>query len=85
MIRRVWQALWGEDPANGRRVRANEFRVLCPYHKDSNASCDVSFDKDVFKCRSCGSGGGWTDAIIQAGDASDRHEAFKWAERRGLI
>jgi CHC2 zinc finger len=85
LIREVWQALWGEDVVTtGREISRDQFRVLCPYHKESNASCDVHLAKDSFICRSCGANGGWSQAIILAGNCNTVREAYEWAKSHGV-
>jgi DNA primase len=57
-IRDVWRVLYGEDVVHGRRIGAQQYRVRCPFHADSNPSCDVSLAKDTWICRAgCGGGG----------------------------
>lgn len=38
--------------------KGNNYIGLCPFHTDSNPSLSVSNDKGIFKCFSCGAGGG---------------------------
>lgn len=37
--------------------KGNEYTCLCPFHNDTNPSMNVSEDKKIFKCFSCGKGG----------------------------
>lgn len=84
MIREVWQAVFGQDVTSARRSGPNQFRVLCPFHHESNPSCDVNLEKDVFLCRSSCGGGGYLDVVIRAGNARDRREAREWLRARGV-
>ncbi|NQX83343.1 MAG: DNA primase [Mycoplasmataceae bacterium] len=38
--------------------KGNNYVGLCPFHSDSNPSMSVSDSKGIFKCFSCGAGGG---------------------------
>ncbi len=84
VIREVWQAVFGIDPESGRAISGDQHRVLCPFHFESNASCDVAIGKNTFLCRSCGAKGGILDVVILAGNADDRRGAAAWLEARGL-
>ncbi len=40
-------------------VKGKDFLIRCPFHADNNPSCGVDRLTGVFKCFSCGAGGGW--------------------------
>lgn len=84
MIREVWHAVFGEDITSKKRIAANTFRTLCPYHLENSPSCDVNTEKNVFICRSCGTSGGYLDVVVKAGYVNDRRQARIWLERRGV-
>ena len=83
-IERVWFATFGESIGSKKKSGPGQVRVLCPFHQERNPSCDVSLEKNVFVCRSCGASGGYLDVPILAGNARDRREAAQWLERRGV-
>lgn len=86
MIRKVWQAVFGEDVVDvGNRSAYNQYRVSCPFHTDSRPSCDVDVDKEVFFCRACPAHGGCLDVVVLAGNANTRREAVNWLQRRGIV
>jgi len=35
----------------------SEFKTLCPFHKDTNPSCGLNIDQQVFHCLACGAKG----------------------------
>lgn len=39
--------------------KGRDFLIVCPFHPDNNPSCGVDRLTGVFKCFSCGAGGGW--------------------------
>ena len=38
-----------------------EERYICPFHDDTNPSCDVNKSKGVYVCRACGKSGSFYD------------------------
>lgn len=48
-------------------VRGKDFLIRCPFHPDNNPSCGVDRHTGVFKCFSCGAGGGWNKLAKQLG------------------
>ena len=76
-IARVWRALYGDDPSDGKRSAPMQYRVTCPFHADRNPSCDVSISKDTFICRSCGAAGGVLDLVMRE-LACEHAEARAW-------
>jgi hypothetical protein len=46
-------------------VRGKDFLIRCPFHADNNPSCGVDRLTGVFKCFSCGAGGGWNKLAKQ--------------------
>lgn len=83
-IRAVWLASFGEDVAVARRSGVQQHRVRCPFHTESRASCDVSLEKHVFYCRSCGASGGALDVVVLAGYAPTRAAAVTWLRQHGV-
>lgn len=84
-IRQTWIFCFWDDPATHKKSGLNQYSVLCPFHAERHPSCDVSLEKNVFICRSCGAKGGALDTIILAGYAQTRSEAAKWLEARGAL
>lgn len=37
--------------------KGNNYLAICPFHNDSNPSMNISVDKQIYKCFSCGAGG----------------------------
>lgn len=37
--------------------KGNNYVAICPFHNDSNPSMNISVDKQIYKCFSCGAGG----------------------------
>jgi DNA primase len=83
-IQKVWFAAFGEDLKTKRKTGPDQYRVLCPFHDEREASCDVNLRKHVFACRSCGATGGAIDVIVLGMRLSNRTEAAKWLKRVGL-
>lgn len=48
-------------------VKGKDFLIRCPFHADNNPSCGVDRHTGVFKCFSCGAGGGWNKLAKQLG------------------
>ena len=84
MIEKVWFSLYREDIKTKKTSGPSQYRVLCPFHRESNPSLDISLAKDAFICRSCGASGGYLDLIIREGLADNRCDAMRWIEERGL-
>lgn len=84
-IRRAFYALFGEDLVQCPKSGPNQRRTLCKFHLERNPSLDVSLEKNVFRCRSCGASGGVLDAVILAGRAETRSEAARWLKAHGAL
>lgn len=56
--------------------KGNNYVALCPFHSDSNPSLIISPTKKIFKCFSCGSGGG-TIKFVQNYENLNFIEALK--------
>jgi hypothetical protein len=81
-VRRAYELLGSATvPEPSHVTRA---RVRCPSakHADSHASCDLDLARSVWKCRTCGAGGGVLDMVIAAGKANHRAEAAQWLEEQ---
>lgn len=50
-------AAWVDQNFRVEARMGNEFSILCPFHKDSHASCCVNVVKGLFICYSCGAKG----------------------------
>ena len=37
--------------------KGNNYVAVCPFHSDTNPSMNISVDKQIYKCFSCGAGG----------------------------
>ena len=37
--------------------KGNNYVAICPFHSDTNPSMNISIDKQIYKCFSCGAGG----------------------------
>ena len=37
--------------------KGNNYVAVCPFHNDTNPSMNISVDKQIYKCFSCGAGG----------------------------
>jgi DNA primase len=83
-IRRIWLAVFGDDPAASRKIGHDQHRVICPWHNESRPSCDISFAKNVFCCRSCGAAGGALSVVTRAGYADTNAEAVQWLRDHGV-
>jgi DNA primase len=46
------------------RPKGREFAGLCPFHDDKNPSMQVSPQKQIYKCFSCGAGGSCFDFVM---------------------
>lgn len=47
--------------------KGKDFLIVCPFHADSNPSCGVDRYRGVFRCFSCGAGGGWNKLAAKLG------------------
>jgi hypothetical protein len=83
-IEDAWYAVFGERLSDKRKSGPGQVRVLCPFHKEHNASCDVSLTKGAFCCRSCGASGGVLDLVVREGLAPDRRTAAAWLKAKGV-
>ncbi len=84
-IRDVWRAVYGDDVTTGHRLPNEQYRVLCPFHAERNASCDVSLPKNTYLCRSCGASGGALSLVVAAGNAETHTAAIDWLESHGVV
>jgi DNA primase len=58
--------------------------VLCPFHKDTNPSCSVHLERNVFNCFGCGAHGSVLDFVARIENASIHEAAARIAEICGL-
>ena len=66
------------------RPKGREFAGLCPFHDDKNPSMQVSPQKQIYKCFSCGAGGTAFD-FVMGYHKLDFREALKMlADRAGI-
>jgi hypothetical protein len=84
VIRDVWIAVFGDDPARGHTSAPSQHRVLCPFHAERSPSCDVHLEKNTFICRSCGAAGGALDVVVREGNAKNRSTAITWLKEQGV-
>lgn len=64
----VYDAVSGYDSRTATKPRPgrNELRVLCPSHGDTDPSCDLDLDRNIWVCRVCSAGGDVIDLVIKA-------------------
>lgn len=43
----------------------NYYKCLCPFHDDTNPSLHIDINKDIYKCFSCGAGGGTLKFVME--------------------
>lgn len=60
------------------------YRGLCPFHKDSNPSLNVSRPKQIFKCFACGKAGNVFGFVQEYEKLSFIEAAKKLAQRAGI-
>jgi DNA primase len=58
--------------------------VLCPFHKDTNPSCSVHLERNVFNCFGCGAHGSVLDFVALIENAPLQDAAARIAEICGL-
>lgn len=46
--------------------RGDDMSICCPVHGESNPSCGISYEKQVFHCFSCGASGDFSKLLIQS-------------------
>ena len=66
------------------KKRGKEFVGLCPFHDDHKPSLNVSPVKQIYKCFSCGAGGGVYQFLMQYEKLSFPEAVRMLAERAGI-
>jgi DNA primase len=66
------------------KKRGREFLGLCPFHDDKRPSLNVSPGKQIFKCFSCGAGGGVFQFLMLYDKASFPEAVRSLAERANI-
>jgi len=66
------------------KKRGKEFVGLCPFHDDHKPSLNVSPAKQIYKCFSCGAGGGVYQFLMQYEKLSFPEAVRMLAERAGV-
>lgn len=56
------------------------YKAICPFHDDTNPSLNISTDKQIFKCFSCGAGGNVFGFVSQYENLSFIESVLKVAE-----
>lgn len=51
----------------GKKVGANEFRFLCPFHGDTDPSANWNVATGLWHCQACGKGGSPIDFLMEGG------------------
>ncbi len=64
--------------------KGKSFLGICPFHDDSSPSMNVSQDKQIFKCFSCGAGGNVFTFLRDIENISFIEAVRKLAERAGI-
>ena len=64
--------------------KGKSFLGICPFHDDSSPSMNVSQDKQIFKCFSCGAGGNVFSFLRDIENISFIEAVRKLAERAGI-
>jgi len=64
--------------------KGKSFLGICPFHDDSSPSMNVSQDKQIFKCFSCGAGGNVFTFLRNIENISFIEAVRKLAERAGI-
>ncbi len=66
------------------RPKGREFAGLCPFHDDKNPSMQVSPQKQIYKCFSCGAGGSCFDFVMNYHKLSFPEAMKMLADRAGI-
>ena len=66
------------------RPKGREFVGLCPFHDDKNPSMQVSPQKQIYKCFSCGAGGSCFDFVMNYHKLSFPEAMKMLADRAGI-
>jgi len=66
------------------RPKGREFAGLCPFHDDKNPSMQVSPQKQIYKCFSCGAGGTCFDFVMGYHKLTFPEAMKMLAERAGI-
>jgi len=66
------------------RPKGREFAGLCPFHDDKNPSMQVSPQKQIYKCFSCGAGGSVFDFVMGYHKLSFPEAMKMLADRAGI-
>ncbi len=66
------------------RPKGREFAGLCPFHDDKNPSMQVSPQKQIYKCFSCGAGGTCYDFVMGYHKLSFPEALKMLADRSGI-
>ncbi|MEM6258672.1 MAG: DNA primase [Planctomycetota bacterium] len=66
------------------RPKGREFAGLCPFHDDKNPSMQVSPQKQIYKCFSCGAGGTAFDFVMEYHKLSFPEAMKMLADRAGV-
>lgn len=66
------------------RPKGREFAGLCPFHDDKNPSMQVSPQKQIYKCFSCGAGGTCFDFVMGYHKLTFPEAMKMLAERSGI-
>ena len=64
--------------------KGKSFLGICPFHDDSSPSMNVSQEKQIFKCFSCGAGGNSFTFLRDIENISFIEAVRKLAERAGI-
>lgn len=66
------------------RPKGREFAGLCPFHDDKNPSMQVSPQKQIYKCFSCGAGGTAFDFVMEYHKLTFPEAMKMLADRAGI-
>lgn len=66
------------------RPKGREFAGLCPFHDDKNPSMQVSPQKQIYKCFSCGAGGSCFDFVMNYHKLTFPEAMKMLADRAGI-
>ena len=53
------------DLLKGSVTQGNNTKIPCPFHEDSDPSLSADLDKNIYKCFSCGRGGGYINFVLE--------------------